>query len=72
MGRPFSSVTPKQAKLLTMVEGMLSCFFQPSAAVGAIGQVCQTHSESPVGERQHIPVNQPGEQEIRVVQEAQT
>ena len=64
-------MTPKQADLLAVVEGMLSHFFHSTAAVGALGWFYQACFKSPAREEQHILGEPPGGWELRIVQEAQ-
>ena len=78
--RPLPDVIPKRADSLVLrrraqkacSEGVLSRFFQPTAAARAIRHVCQAHLVVQVAKGQRIPCKSPGEQELGVVQEARS
>ena len=63
---------PKRANSLAVVEGVLSRFFQPTAAERAIGHVCQARFVVQAAKGQRIPNKSPGERELGVVQEARS
>ena len=54
-----------------MAEAVQSRFFLVTAAAEAIGHICQTCFECPVGKRQRIPCKPPGERELGVIQVAE-
>ena len=70
--RPLADVIPKRADSLAVVEGVLSRFFQATAAARAIRHVCQARFVVQVAKGQHIPCKSPGERELGVVQEARS
>ena len=43
--RSLTDVIPERTNSLAVVEGVLSRFFQTTAAASTIGHVCQAHSE---------------------------
>ena len=68
----FADVIPKRANSLAVVEGVLSRFFQATAAASAIGHVCQARFVAQADKGQRISHKSPGERELGVVQEARS
>ena len=63
---------PGRANSIAVGEGMLSRFFQATAAASTIGHVCQARSEVQVEKGQRVSCKPPGEREPGIVQEART
>ena len=70
--RLFPDVILERANSLAVVEGVLSRFFQATAAASAIRHVCQARSEVQAEKGQPVPCRPPGERELGIVQEART
>ena len=71
--RPLNStpknMIPKRANSLAVV-GVISRFFQTTAAASEIRHVCQARFEVQAKKGQRVPCKSPGERELGVVQEA--
>ena len=68
--RPVPDMIPERVNSLAGVEGVLSRFFQTTAAASAIRHVCLARSEVQAEKGQQVPCKSPGERELGVVQEA--
>ena len=67
--RPLPDVILERANSLDIVEGVLSPFFQTTAAASAIKHICRARSEVQAEKEQRILCKSPGERELGVVQE---
>ena len=72
VSRPLPDVIPEQANPLAIVEGVLSRFFQNTAAASTVRHVCQTRSEVQAEKGQRVSCKPPGEWELWTAQEART
>ena len=70
--RLLPDVIPERTNTLAVVEGVLSRFFQATAAAITIGHVCQARCEVQAEKGQHVPCQPPGERELGVFQETRT
>ena len=61
---PLPDVMPEQTNSLAVIEGVLSCFFQTTAAASTIGHVCRARSEIQTEKEQCVLCKQPGEREL--------